>query len=698
MSVFNYIQTFRIDPNTVAGSTEVMLTSVEVYFKGKPQVLRNTTGIENPGLSAWICEVQDDQPIPERILTGSIKSIPYDMIPTSSDSSVATVIGFPTPVIAKTGYTYGIVLKFDDPAFDIWTNVQSHRLVGPTGTTNNPSPGSQGRFGGRCYRSNNSGRAEPFNDRDLKFVVKVAQFVSNNIVIPLVNKDYEFFSIDNTSTGAFSGGEWVYQDVANQTGTLNVSETSLNITGSGTTFTNHTVSDKIVVFSGTNKAVLTIKNIANNTVMTVDKLPPFSNGVSTYKVPPIGTLSFIDYPKNQLYLVDSSANSSVKFVAGTRVVGERSGATANVFSIDKYSVDNFRPTFLVGNPSSSTFTIDYRLANSSNALNSTSDNLALLQFNEPSYDAYILSRSIEVDTSKSGTLYGDRRKSAVANLNILVNVSADKRFSVPYIKKGELDFFTYQNEVNDQYRETRVVGGVSITNYDTEVDKNGLARAKYISKKINFAPDRYAEDIVAYVTAYRPAGTEIRVYAKIHNATDRETFDDKGWTPLELKSNVDKFSTANPNDMYEYTYGFPQYPEVYTSLSGSFITTSASNTIVTSTDQSAVVKSGDLILIRDPLIADNHEVFPVASCNSTAIVLYEQINNANIVGDMKIDKLKYRTTAWNNIANDNVVRYVSTTQVKFDTYSSMQLKVVLLANNSYVVPKVEQIQVIGTSA
>lgn len=696
MSAYNYIQTFRIDPNLVADSPEVMITSVEVYFKSKPNEIKNTSGLNGPGISVWLCEVENEEPVPEKILTNSLKSISYDMIPTSDKADTACVVGFGSPAVAKPGSTYGIVIKFEDPAFEIWENVQGQVLVNSSGS--NLSLGSQGRFGGRLFRANDSGSHKAYNDRDLKFKVNVAQFVSNNITIPLVNKDYEFFTTDNTSVGSFVGGEYVYQNVSNATGTISVTSTSKNVVGTGTTFTSYNVGDKIVVSNGTVRNVLSISNIANATFLTTDKLPSFTSASATFKVPPIGTVYYNSQTKNKLYLVDSTANATVKFVAGTRITGERSGATANVFSIDRYSVDNFTPKFLVGNPTTSNFTLNYRIANSSNALNSTASNLKLLENNMPSYDAYILSRSTEVDTSKSTNLYGDSRKSAVANLSITVTVDQDKRFAVPYIKTNELDFYFYQNDINSTYRATRSIDGVSITNYDTETGKNGLARSKYISKKISFAKDRYAEDVVAYVTAYRPANTEIRVYAKIHNSADKEPFDDKAWTPLELKDNVDKFSTSDPNDMYEYTYGFPQYPEIDSQLSGAFITTSGSNTITTSTDQSSIIKAGDLIKIGDPLIDVNHEVFPVASCNTTAITLYNTINNVNIIGDVKVEKLRYRNVAWNNIANDNVARYVNSSKVIFDTYSSMQIKVVLLSNTTYNVPRVEQIQMIGTSA
>jgi hypothetical protein len=109
--------------------------------------------------------------------------------------------------------------------------------------------------------------------------------------------------------------------------------------------------------------------------------------------------------------------------------------------------------------------------------------------------------------------------------------------------------------------------------------------------------------------------------------------------------------------------------------------------------------TGDLIRLYDPLFPDNHEVFPVSSANSTAIVLFKPIDNVSLVSkEVSVDKLKYRNIAWNNIANDNKVRYVGTSYTEYDAYKSFQIKIVLLSNSTYVIPKVEQIQVIGASA
>ena len=425
--------------------------------------------------------------------------------------------------------------------------------------------------------------------------------------------------------------------------------------------------------------------------MTIDKYPNFSATGAGFKVPPVGVVYFTDYSKNKVILSDSNANSSVKFVSGTRIIGVRSGSSANVVSVDRFQVDNFKPTFLVGNPTTSNYTMTYNIANSSNAMPASSTNLELLKFNNSPRESYILSRSLEVDNS---TLYGTNRKSAVANITLNVTVSEANRFSVPYINSGELDFFFYQNDINNTYTATRG----TITNYDTEVDRNGLAKSKYVSKKISFGEGKYAEDVVVYLAGYRPAGTEIKVYAKIHNSADKEAFDDKAWSPLELKNNTERYSTEDPNDLWEYTYGLPQYPEIHTGLTGAFLTTNGSNSISTTADQSSALAAGDLIRVYSVLTPENHQEFPVATVTSSAITTFKPITNANIIGDVAIDKLKYKNVAWNNIANDNVVRYVTSSYTEFDTYNTMQIKVVLLSETTHITPKVEQIQVIGVSA
>lgn len=687
---FDYIQTFYVVPDAVNGATETMLTSIDLFFKSKPSTTKNISGNISPGITVWICDVVNNQPVPQKVVKKSITTVSYETINTSGNALSVTSVQFPSGVILKSGKYYGIVIKYDDPAFEIWVNKQGDRLISSTGITNNISSGSQGRFDGILYKATNSNDYLALTDRDLKFKVKVAKYIDTTGSFKLVNKSYEFFTIASTSD-VFQGGELVYQDTANNAGTISVSSDTDVVIGTGTTFTNHISGDYIVVANSSVRDVIKIKSVSNNTHMTLEQFPLISNTSIEYKTPVVGKVHYTDYTQSKLYLVDSTAaNATFKFVTGTRIVGELSGASANVVSIDRYKVDNFVPKFLINNPSTSDFTMQYALANASNSSVSF-NNLELLKTNKAKTESYILSRSQEVVEAGA---YGPSKRSGVVDVNFTVNVSNTNLFSVPYIDTDELDFFVYQNDINNSSLETRY----GITDYDTEVEKNGSAKSKCIHKKIAFAADKYAEDIRVFLTAYRPAGTQVKVYAKIHNSADKETFDDKAWTPLELKDNIDKFSGEDKNDVIEYTYGFPQFPETQKNLTGIFQVTFSSATINTTVDQTAELSPGDLIKIYNPIIPENNEVFIVDSVTTTTVVVNKPIMNSNISGAMYCDKLKYKNTAWNNIFNDNVVRYVNTAGVEFDTYNTMQIKVVMLAENSYITPEVDQIQVIGVSS
>ena len=85
--------------------------------------------------------------------------------------------------------------------------------------------------------------------------------------------------------------------------------------------------------------------------------------------------------------------------------------------------------------------------------------------------------------------------------------------------------------------------------------------------------------------------------------------------------------------------------------------------------------------------------------SNNTITLNNAISNNNLVGTgFKIDTLKYNNAAFNNVTNDNVARYYNSTLVQYDKFDSMQIKIVFLADSTFNVPKVDQIQVIGVSA
>ena len=722
-ALFDYIQTFYINPDAVNSASEIMLTSVEMFFKAKPNVASIANGVK-PNITVFICDVVNNLPDPALVVKNSVKILQYDEVNTSADSKTSTVCGFNTGVILRSGKFYGIVLKFDSAAagaYAPWVNKQGDRLV----DTNTASPGSQNRFDGLLYKGSTSDSTiiQPISNQDLKFKIKIAKYTSSSTNIKLVNKNYEFLSI-NSYSGVFSGGELVYKNSANATGTVTVSSSSLSISGSGTTFTNHVSGQQVIVSDSGTVNALKITNITNDTLMTVESLPTFSAAGIGYKVPVTAIVSpYVNYVAKKIYLVDSTASNGVfnfevanstNNTANGLVIGVKSGAQFTVKSIDDYQIDSYIPKILLGNPSTGNYSVAASFANSDNNIAAAS-NIDLLKYNYNADYRYVLSRSTEVLGSSLYTSDYVTKKSGLINVSFTVTANAQTTsvFSVPYLNSAEADVFVYQNDISNtsSYLTTLTDIADLTTNYDTEIDVGGSALVKWISKKVGFAQGQQADDIVAYVYAYRPVNTKILLYAKIQNTgAENEAFDDKAWTPLELKDNSEKYSSNDPLDIVEYTYGFPQYPELFSNatsegrLSGVFTLQGGNTVIATTVDQSSIVTVGNLIKITDSYIPNNHEVFLVTAANSTTVTIDHRPNffNTNLTGALTsgivVDKLKYVTAAWNNIAHDNTVTYVTTGKNIIEKYDTMQIKVVLLADDAYRVPKIEQLQIIGASS
>ena len=228
---------------------------------------------------------------------------------------------------------------------------------------------------------------------------------------------------------------------------------------------------------------------------------------------------------------------------------------------------------------------------------------------------------------------------------------------------------------------------------------SGSAWAKTITKIVSF--QRPSEDIRVYLTAYKPANCDIKVYARVYKNEDPDEFDDKNWSLLEQKNTSDLSSSADTSDYVELEYGFFQYPQDRTVLAGVVATTLNSATVTGSnTLFQASLASGSVILLRQELFPDNHIVAVVNSVTSnTVLTLTEAISNSSLVVEgMKLDLITYSHQAFNNYQKDNVARYFNSTYTKFDGFEKVALKVVFLSDSPHRVPRIDDVKFVATSA
>lgn len=699
-STYNLIQTFYADPEIVNNEKDISITSVDLFFKTKPNGAVNTSGKVKPSVSIAFCDVQNETPIITRCYTTSLTEKTYDEINSYSDASNAVTFNLPYPLKLATGNFYGIVVIFDDANYSLWTNVTGDRLVG----TNSASPGTNTIKDGKLFARNNSNIFTSKINEDLKFNVNIAKHITNSAFKVFVNDNYEFFTITNP-TSSFLGGEYVYKDVAVSNGTVSVIQGSNIVIGSGgTTFNLLQPGQQIVLGNSTISQVRTVQTISNSNYLTLTSIMPFTDPATYYKVTPVGKVYYKDDVNNKLYLTSSTANTGSLFVIGDLVVGEDSRSSANIVSIDSFKVDRVNLKGSIKSPSSATVNANITLTGLSNgSYTFNPSQAASIQINDTKvtnidqYNSYILSRSTEI---LNPSLYTDsslliNNKSLQIGVNLqTANVGA---YSAPTIENNILDLYSIQNNISNTYQ-TVTANGVVL---DTEVAGNGLALCRHIGTKVTFAQDRFAEDIKVYMSAYRPLGTDIKVYARIHNSQDPDAFDDSSWTPLTYTTNMSAYSsTSNDSDFINYELGFSPYSESANNLPGKFQSVYG-NTIITASGvtPNTYVTTGDLVKLYDPLFPQNYFVAVVQASDNATITLNNAVSSNNVVGaGLRVDKLKYNHTAFNNINNHNICRYYNSTMAEFDTFDSMQIKIVLLADNTYLVPKVDSLQVIGVSA
>lgn len=706
MSNFSLAQTFYLDPSAVKNAPSVFLTSINLFFKSKPTATNNKSGINYPGVTVFICETENDVPKIESIIRESIVRIAYAGINVGFNggisteqytSAVSTNFKFDQPVLVSTGKKYALLVKYDDPDYVIWYAKQGDKIFG----TNTPFQGVT-NFSGAFYEYKNDGTWSPRTSQDLKFGLNIASFTANTTTIEVVNKDYEFLQLNNIS-GTFAGGETVFSNVASYAGNSTVSDTSLvvsGVTGSGFSFSNLSINDYVVLVSGTTKIVRQISYV-NSTAFQVYELPSFSNTTSKYFKTPTATVFSKDETANIIYLVDSNANTTFNFTANTKLTGELSGAYANVGSVLNLPINQFLPEIGVYLPANgyANYTYDFAYSNGSAYIVANSNFDSMKNYEQKTisgYEGLLVSRTNEVLVSPAN-LYGSQAKSSVVKVVFGMNsTTASGLYESPYVYSEDLDIFTSNNAINDD-----------TTNENT---LNGNALSKHISKQISFDPGKSAEDIVAYATAYKPTGTDVLVYAKIHSTQDLEAFNDKEWTLLSSTGNSNTQISSNvSSDYVELAYGLPSSPPTSYTANG-VVTVSSANSIIVgsgtffsngSTGNSATsVSAGNLIKVYSPLFPENFFVASVLSvANTTELTIDQTFTNTSILGTgFVIDVLAPKYTAFLNNQNMNIVRYYDTNMAQYDTFDTMQYKIVLTSNNQSVAPRVADFRAIGVSA
>lgn len=525
-------------------------------------------------------------------------------------------------------------------------------------------------------------------DRALTFTNSAAYFIISPVGL------LDFCDRSKSFNARYNSPSWYWSDRkkqdllvlknSNANGThkfVNNSIHAVNITANGGGYSN---TDYLVITSASSGSVNATANVRTNASGNLTAVYLTNAGAGMISQPVIAVRA------NATHL-SSGSGASFSLVEGPWLKSEIKKYVIKDTEVINVEIDAITPQISVNNPGGTAYTVKHQLA-----------------YYKDSNGDYIVNQNASANKKliknfkKNGLPYTNTPL-LVSRSNEVVLLSTQSGNSTTIVIEG-----TSNNDFIDNCPNTSFVyyHRYMINNdYTNEHTSYGNAKAKHITSKVTFEQGRLAEDTVVYMRAFRPPGTDFKVYSRLYNSQDPEAFDDKDWTLLECTSGADQFSSPNNDkDIREFTYNIPASPNTAYDAAGTVKLESA-NKVVTGTgtsfkDELAGFKSGDLVKIYDPLFPTNYFIASVNTVtSSTSLTLDDKTSNTSLLGEGKqIAKIAYKNQAFRNVNNDNVVRYYNTSMHVYDGYDTFAIKVVLLSGSSVVIPEVEDIRAIGVSA
>jgi hypothetical protein len=212
---------------------------------------------------------------------------------------------------------------------------------------------------------------------------------------------------------------------------------------------------------------------------------------------------------------------------------------------------------------------------------------------------------------------------------------------------------------------------------------------RYISKNVILAEQQDAEDLVCFVTAYRPPGTDLKVYGKFLAGADSDTFQTKDWSALvETTSSALVSSLVNSDDYVELVYELPTSVQII--ANGATVNTTSANVAVSSTSAFA---AGNFVYVTNNTTGGLNIRQINQVTNSTSMILSSNLSflSSNCAVGL-IPGLESQDGAFKYANNNSVARYVTMTDGVFDTFKTFAVKVVLVSNNYHIVPKMSDMR------
>lgn len=686
-------QTFLI--NEAEDDTGIFLEKLDLYFRSKHPTL---------GVEVQIREVENGQPT-LRIVPFGRKVLQSSQINISNDSTTVTAFTFDTPVFLKSGEEYCFVVMpvGSNEGYNIW--------VGELGGTDIASgnPIYVNNSTGILFTSSTNRVWTPFQKEDIKFVIHRRNFTSQAGTIVYKNANTEFLTANNFG-GDFIVGEQVFVSngtsvIASNAATSNTSN-AISVVANGTSNAQTLFSNGSAICVTSNTGDVTdirfIVAIPNTSHIVVDSIPSFTDSNSSVGVLKangelFGYVSRVSGNNGILHLERSSANSTsgfgnvVTLTANAILVGSESRAKANLVSVDNVVYSVVVPQFSYVSPSGTTLTVRMKGSN-------TSATDAAFTVMNSDIETFFTDRERTVRSFSN-----EQQAGGAKSIEISIPVTSVSTKSSPFIDDIKSDIVAIENIICQ-------CADITGESYPT----GGDATAKYVSKRVVLAEGQDAEDLLVYLSAYKPSNTNIVVFAKLLNGDDAAGIDAKWWTQLEQNTSIAVVSSRiDRGDFREFSYDLPfrfainaasttamsDYP-----IYGTFSAANGISANTLSISNTTPLEPGSLVFfLGQNANGISNGFFSVLTSNTTAIKLAVAgtdtevgVTNTGITNAESNFIYSVPQTAFKDRNNSNIVTYYSDTGAQLSSYKTVAIKIVMTSEEgSHIVPRVSDMRAIA---
>lgn len=478
---------------------------------------------------------------------GSVVYVENADIPVSPNGNTDPVqVKFSAPIHLMNNREYAFIVHTFSPSYmtvDPDTYVWISRLGEIDRNTGNPV--NDRMKTGTFFTTTNNKQWEAIQDVDLTIKVYRAAFTPGTATVILGNNPVEKVYLKNASSsfrnligdhfstgdtllltganGSFSVGNRIVGKSSGSVGTILSIPSGTQIRVSNTFFRS---GETIDVYNGNVYARISasVSAVSNSTAV----------------------LSYVDETSPNVYF--ELVNSTGGFKVDDLIVDVSSGSqySANIASIENYpySASSFEPKVLDFLKTD----LRYEMATVSNNSTTLGDWIPIVE-SETFYwpdEKVIYSRSDELNSL-----------GGIPSNQVKVTMTTLSEYVTPVLDLDATHSIIIDNIVND---DTSGEDGTS----------GGNAINKYISQTVTLADGQDAEDIKVYLTAYRPPGTDVKVYVKVKNVDDPAPIESKNWIELIKESYGDNLysSVANRLDFKEFSFTFS--PDLKTGNIGEF--------------------------------------------------------------------------------------------------------------------------------